>query len=132
MVKVGPRELMGRMAIEVEGGSTAPENVPQQRQDAQMFVQLSQDPRLDGAEAADPGAGADGRRPARGLPRAAGAMQIPADQVEQFLAQLGVPPEMFVQFLDQQQQPEPQQPQGVGGPTVNGAMGAAMGGDPNA
>ena len=54
MVKVGPRELMGRMAIEVEGGSTAPENVPQQRQDAQMFIQLSQDPRLDGAEAADP------------------------------------------------------------------------------
>ena len=36
---------MGRMAVEVEGGSTAPENVPQQRQDAQQFFALSQDPR---------------------------------------------------------------------------------------
>jgi hypothetical protein len=41
MVKIGPRELMGRMAAEVEGGSTAPENVPQQRSDAQAFVALS-------------------------------------------------------------------------------------------
>ncbi|HTE62320.1 MAG TPA: hypothetical protein VK631_18340, partial [Solirubrobacteraceae bacterium] len=35
MIEVGPKELMGRMAIEVEGGSTGPENVPQQRADAQ-------------------------------------------------------------------------------------------------
>jgi hypothetical protein len=48
MLKLGPRELMGRMAAEVEGGSAAPENVPQNRADAQAFVALSQDPRLNG------------------------------------------------------------------------------------
>jgi hypothetical protein len=59
MVKVGPNELMGRMAVEVEGGSTAPDNVPQQRSDAQALIALSQDPRLDGQQAARPRPGAD-------------------------------------------------------------------------
>ena len=84
MVKVGPRELMGRMAIEVEGGSTAPENVPQQRQDAQMFIQLSQDPRLDGPKLLIRGLELMGVEQPEGY-LAPAAMQVPAPMIEQFL-----------------------------------------------
>jgi hypothetical protein len=64
----------------------------------------------------------------------AAEQQVPASQVQGFLAQLGVPPEAFVQFLDAQQQggdggPPMDGPPEMGGPTVNGAMGAAMGGE---
>ncbi len=42
--KLGPNELMGEFDYEVEGGSTAPENVPQQRQDAQILTALMSGP----------------------------------------------------------------------------------------
>jgi hypothetical protein len=124
MVKIGPRELMGRMAVEVEGGSTAPENVPQQRADAQAFVALSQDPRLNGEKLLIRALQLYGIDQPEGYVKPQ-EQQVPASQIQGFLAQLGIPPEMFVQFLDQQAQAPP-----TGGPTVNGAQGAAMGGAP--
>lgn len=42
--KVGPNELAGEFDIEIDGGSTAPENVPQKRQDAQIKMTLLQGP----------------------------------------------------------------------------------------
>jgi hypothetical protein len=36
--KLGPNELAGNFDIEVDGGSTTPENVPQMRQDAQIIA----------------------------------------------------------------------------------------------
>lgn len=38
--KVGPLELAGEFDIDIEGGSMAPENVPQMRQDAQTWIAL--------------------------------------------------------------------------------------------
>jgi hypothetical protein len=119
MVKVGPRELMGRMAIEVEGGSTAPENVPQQRQDAQMFVQLSQDPRLDGNKLLMRGLELMGINQPEGY-LAPQAIQVPAPAIEAFLTQIGVPPEAFAQFMAQLQAQQQQQNGGASngaGPT---------------
>jgi hypothetical protein len=127
MVAIGPRELMGRMAAEVEGGSTAPENVPQQRSDAQAFVALSQDPRLNGEKLLIRALQLYGVDQPEGYVKAA-EQQVPASQVQGFLASLGVPPEAFVQFLDGQEQQQPQM--APGGPTVNGAQGAALGGEP--
>jgi hypothetical protein len=133
MVKVGPRELMGRMAAEVEGGSTGPENVPQQRADAQAFVALSQDPRMNGEKLLIRALTLYGVDQPEGYVKAP-VQQVPADLVQGFLNSLGVPPEMFVQYLDSQQNPDAGGPvtqnPGPGGPTLNGAQGAAMGGDP--
>lgn len=42
--QVGPGELAGEFELDVEGGTLAPENVPQQRSDAQMMQQMMQDP----------------------------------------------------------------------------------------
>jgi hypothetical protein len=140
MVKVTPAELMGRMAAEVEGGSTGPENVPQQRSDAQAFVALSQDPRVNGEKMLMRALSLYGVEQPEGYIQPP-EPQVPADQVQQFLASLGIPPEQFVQFLDQaaeaqngaapgQGQPaEGQNGAQMGGPTVNGAMGAATGGE---
>lgn len=46
--KIGPEEIAGEFAFDVDGGSMAPENVPQDRQDAQIMLQLSTNPDLDG------------------------------------------------------------------------------------
>ena len=91
------------MAIEVEGGSTAPENVPQQRQDAQPFVGLSQDPRLDGQKLLIRALQLMGIDQPEGY-LAPQMPQIPAEIVQQFLQTQGIPPQMFVQFLDSLQQ----------------------------
>lgn len=42
--KLGPNELAGEFDIEVDGGSTTPENVPQKRQDAQIKLTLLASP----------------------------------------------------------------------------------------
>ncbi|WCB94500.1 head-tail adaptor [Baekduia alba] len=39
---IGPAELAGEFSVEPEGGSTAPDNVPQDRQDAQMIATIAQ------------------------------------------------------------------------------------------
>jgi hypothetical protein len=108
---------MGKMAIEVEGGSTAPENVPQQRQDAQQFFALSQDPRLDGQKLLIRGLELMGVEQPEGY-IAPAAIQIPAPMIEQFLAQLGVPPGLFAQFMAAQQEQAGEQPGEP--PTPNG------------
>ena len=125
MVKVGPRELMGRMALEVEGGSTAPENVPQQRSDAQAFVAMSQDPRMNGEKLLIRALELYGVDQPEGYVKPTEA-QVPASQIEAFLSTLGIPPETFTQFLDQAQGAPSDQ---AGGPTLNGAQGALMGGE---
>jgi hypothetical protein len=118
MVKIGPRELIGRQSIEVEGGSTTPENVPQQRQDAMQFIQLSQDPRLDGTKLLLRALQLMGIEIPEGYLNQQ-QQQVPADLIQAFLAQQGIPPETFVQFVDQAHQqaqaPEAQQ-NGNGGP----------------
>jgi hypothetical protein len=38
--QLGPDELRGEMAVEPEGGATAPENIAQNRQDAQLWMQM--------------------------------------------------------------------------------------------
>jgi hypothetical protein len=123
MVKVGPAELMGRMAVEVEGGSTEPENTPQMRQDAQQFIGLSQDPRLNGEKLLIRALTLMGVEQPEGYVKAA-ETQIPASQVQGFLQSVGVPPEAFLSYLSQQQQqqaqgqPAPDQPQNGAAPPV--------------
>lgn len=45
-LKVGPLELKGEFDIDVEGGSMAPENVPQQRADARDFLGVWANPQV--------------------------------------------------------------------------------------
>jgi hypothetical protein len=45
--KIGPEELAGEFDVEPDGGSTAPDNIPQMRQDAQMLQGLLGVPGLD-------------------------------------------------------------------------------------
>lgn len=45
--KIGPEELAGEFTVEPDGGSTAPENIPQMRQDAQMLMGLIGMPGID-------------------------------------------------------------------------------------
>ncbi len=42
--RVGPQELAGHFAVDPDGGSTSPENVPQKRQDAQFGLALLSSP----------------------------------------------------------------------------------------
>jgi hypothetical protein len=44
---IGPEQLAGEFDVEPDGGSTAPENVPQMRADAQMLMGLMQVPGVD-------------------------------------------------------------------------------------
>ena len=44
---IGPEQLAGEFDVEPDGGSTAPENVPQMRQDAQMLMALMSNPLVD-------------------------------------------------------------------------------------
>lgn len=129
MVIVTPAELMGLMGIEVEGGSTAPENVPQQRQDAQAFIALSQDPRLNGDKLLIRGLELMGVDQPEGY-LAPKIPQIPLDQLQGFLQQIGVDPARFAQFMEQQAAPRGANggpPIPVGGPTLNGQQGVAGG-----
>jgi hypothetical protein len=45
--KIGPQQLQGEFDVVPDGGSTAPDNVPQMRQDAQMLQQLMGLPGVD-------------------------------------------------------------------------------------
>lgn len=49
--QIGPAELAGEYELDVEGGSLAPENIPQQRQDANMMMSLLQNPQVNPDEA---------------------------------------------------------------------------------
>ena len=52
-LKIGPKELAGEFAVDVEGGSMAPENIPQQRSDAQMMATLMQQLPIDPKKAGE-------------------------------------------------------------------------------
>lgn len=45
--QIGPEELMGQMHYRVMGGSTAPDNVPQDRSDAQLWMGMLGNPAFD-------------------------------------------------------------------------------------
>jgi hypothetical protein len=93
------------------------------RQDAQQFIGLSQDPRLNGEKLLIRALTLMGVEQPEGYVKAA-ETQIPASQVQGFLQSVGVPPEAFLSYLSQQQQqqaqgqPAPDQPQNGAAPPV--------------
>lgn len=102
IVKLGPNELRGRMAVSMDDGSTMAKNVPQMRSDAQMWQSLIGNPAFNQefvAQKVAEGLGVENAKVAV----APQEPQIPASQVEGFLAQIGVPNEAFMAFMDQQQ-----------------------------
>ena len=118
MVKLTPRELMGRMACEVEGGSTGPENVPQQRQDAQQFFALAQDPRLDGEKMLFKGLSLMGIEQPESYIKPP-EPTLPISAVGQLFQQAGAPPGLLEQLLQQ-------------GPPGTGPPGQEQGQEPQA
>jgi hypothetical protein len=102
MRKLGPYELRGRMAISMDDGSTMAKNVPQMRQDAQMLQTLSQDPLVDQQKLRVQILENLGIENAQAflVPQ---EPQLPASTVEAFLAQMNIPAEALVAFLDQQE-----------------------------
>lgn len=119
--KIGPAELAGEFDVEPDGGSTAPENVPQMRQDAQLLLGLMNAP------------GADPRKvlllvfeklgvkaPERMLAPDVHVPPQTLDLIAQALVeQLQVPPEAVNQIVGgalNQALSEEQQAQGGGGP----------------
>jgi hypothetical protein len=120
---VGPGGLMGDFEIRPEGGSMAARNVPQDRQDAQMFLGLSQNPFVD---------------PKRALIRSLELMGVDDPQgwlkqseppvppaVFQTLAQDGVDGRLIQRAIEVAQREDPQlaQEQGPNVQQMNGAMG---------
>jgi hypothetical protein len=100
-----------------------------------MFISLSQDPRLNGEKLLVRALQLMGVDQPEGYIKPPEAM-VPASLVEGFLANLNVPAQAFIQWLNVQQQGQGQNgngavPAGVGGPTVNGNQGAQMGGAPD-
>jgi hypothetical protein len=102
MRKLGPYELRGRMAISMDDGSTMAKNVPQMRQDAQMLQTLAQDPLVDQQKLRVQILENLGIENAQAflVPQ---EPQLPASTVEAFLAQMNIPAEALVAFLDQQE-----------------------------
>jgi hypothetical protein len=98
-VQIGPSELAGEFDYDVEGGSLAPENVPQNRQDAQTWMGLSQNPAINPSAAMAHAVrllGVD--RPEAYL--APPQPQIPVqviDQIGQMLQGAGIDPKLFAQ-----------------------------------
>lgn len=81
--QIGPAQLAGEFELDVEGGSLAPENVPQQRQDANMMMSLLQNPQIN---------------PEQGLQFVLRNMGI--DQPEGFMVQQQPPPTVPVQVME--------------------------------
>jgi hypothetical protein len=103
-VELGPAELQGLMSMQMDDGSTMAENVPQQRQDMQMWQSLLGNPAFDQGKVAQKvieNAGVKVNPQAFLVPP---EPQIPASLVESALGALGVPNEKFMQALDQVQQ----------------------------
>jgi hypothetical protein len=118
---VGPGGLMGDFEIRPEGGSMAARNVPQDRQDAQMFLGLSQNPFVD---------------PKRALIRSLELMGVDDPQgwlkrseppvppaVFETLQKMGIDPRLIQRAIEVAQREDPQLPQGPNVQQMNGAMG---------
>lgn len=127
---VGPAELAGEMNITAIGGSTAADNIPQKRSDAQqLWGMFGNDPRFNGTKIAERALreGFDIENAEELL--APEQPMVPAETlnaVGQFLSEQGVPPEMIQAAVDQglamaEQDPsqpqdpsaQPQQPEGA-------------------
>lgn len=105
IVQLGPNELRGRMAVELDDGSTMAKNVPQMRQDAQAFQSLMGNPLFRPefiAQRILQNLGVENTKAAIVPPEP----QIPASVVEEFLGLAGIPPEALVAFMDQKQAQE--------------------------
>jgi hypothetical protein len=103
--------------------------VPQQRSDAQAFVALSQDPRMNGEKLLIRAL------QLYGVDQPEGYVKAPSSrsrrQVQGFLSQLGVPPRRSCSSSTSNSRAATAgADQAPGGPTVNGAQGAALGGEP--
>jgi hypothetical protein len=99
-----------------------------------MWIQLSSDQRVNGEKALIRAFELMGSDQPEGYLRQPQPM-VPAEQIQGFLAQLNVPPELFAQFLEAQAAAQQQQAQG--GPPPNGGPPSgppepAMNGAPNA
>jgi hypothetical protein len=122
---IGPGELQGEFEIVPEGGSMAARNVPQDRQDAQVFLGLAaQNPHIDGRRAtlkglellgvSDPVAWLASQEPAVG----AGVFQA--------LAKMGVDGRLIQRAIEIEQRRDPRLPDPERGPDVQ-QMDQAMG-----
>jgi hypothetical protein len=109
-----PRDLMGEFDYEPEGGSTAPENVPQMRQDANQFMQLFRgNPNVDQRMVLEHSLTLFGvKQPAQWF------VPNPVPQnLPEVLVQMGAPPDKVQEAieqareLEQQQQDQPDQPE---------------------
>ncbi len=90
-VQLGPNELRGRMAASLEGGATAPENTPQMRQDAQMFMGLLQVPEINKQRVLEKVLELSGvKHPESWV---AAAPQVGIDVIQQWMQANGLPPE---------------------------------------
>lgn len=135
-LKIGPQQLMGEFEVMAEGGSMAQRNVPQDRQDAMQFFQMSQNPQLDPRRPLIKGLELMGiEDPESWL--AAGDKPVPPAALEMLKQALGPVHAPLVDFAVQQAQaqdprlaPQPGPSDGSGqmtGPTVpdvNAMMGA--------
>jgi hypothetical protein len=106
--QVGPAELSGLMAVEIDDDASKAENVPQDRQDAQFLMGLMGVPEIDKKRLIDLTLRKSGIKNTGGWVNV--DPQIPAEKLDAFLAAVGIPKEAFAAFLDQQEQ-EGQEPQ---------------------
>jgi len=118
-IQVGPQELMGEFDIRTDRGSTQPENIPQNRADAQMAMTLfGQSASVDQQKLAEWSIGKLGvPRPEEWI--APPNPTVPAEVLDR-LAEQGVPREQIIEALAQ-----------AGGPDLlGGAAGANPAGQP--
>jgi hypothetical protein len=112
---IKPSELMGKMAVKVEGGSTMAENVPQNRQDAMQMANLMRgDPHIQQRKMWEEVIGKFGYEHAEQWLVPEGP-QIPPEAL-QFLQDNGVDPDLIQMALQSAQQ---QDPTGGQGPAPN-------------
>lgn len=105
-VEIGPAELAGNMAIDIEGGSMAAENTPQRRQDAQALSMFKGDPNVDQRQLTVRQLDLhDVKHPESMLSPL--EPMVPAQAVTAFLQATGQDPRVFLQFLNDNQADEP-------------------------
>lgn len=102
-LRIGPEQLAGEFDVEPDGGSTAPENVPQMRQDAQLLLNMMQVPGLEPRKVLVLALEKMGVKAPEQL--LAPEVQVPPatlDLIAQMLVeQVGVPPEVAQQVIEQ-------------------------------
>jgi hypothetical protein len=119
--RIGPQDLRGEFELEVEGGSMAPENVPQQRQDAQFLLGLLQSPvgqQLDQRLVVEQVLGNAGiKEPARMIVEPPKEPTVPQAQIDRalgLLAESGVDRDLIQQAISASRQPPEEGENGPG------------------